>query len=430
MATITFRLKSKTTKRSTIYCRFSKGKFLRQEFKTKLSIEPILWNVSKGLPKKNKEECKDILLHLKKLELFLYSEYFKESLAEIISTDKWLQTKINLFEENITERAIRVIEHVDYIILTAPSRANQKGSVGLSIGRIKSYVTFKSMFISYEVSLKKKIFFKDISLSFFKHFSQWLFDKKYSVNYIGKNINLLKTICLDARKQGITIFSGINEVKIIKEKKMPEEILYLSFKELTRINELELSCSRLINARKWMLLGCYSGQRGGDLMRFKEQNIVEINNLRIIEWYQEKTGKLVAVPVLPAIENIVNDFKLRPISLQKFGKYCKEIGFLAGINELVMGRKRYAKINLREKGIFPKYELMASHICRRSFATNFYGIIPTTTLIQITGHSSERMFLKYIGKTSYDHAIKMADGYQELLQTLNVIGEISGNELI
>lgn len=87
-----------------------------------------------------------------------------------------------------------------------------------------------------------------------------------------------------------------------------------------------------------------------------------------------------------------------------------------------MGRKRYAKINLREKCIFPKYELMASHICRRSFATNFYGIIPTTTLIQITGHSSERMFLKYIGKTSYDHAIKMADGYQELLQTLNVIG--------
>lgn len=159
MATITFRLKSKTTKRSTIYCRFSKGKFLRQEFKTKLSIEPILWNVSKGLPKKNKEECKDILLHLKKLELFLYSEYFKESLAEIISTDKWLQTKINLFEENITERAIRVIEHVDYIILTAPSRANQKGSVGLSIGRIKSYVTFKSMLISYEVSLKKKNIF-------------------------------------------------------------------------------------------------------------------------------------------------------------------------------------------------------------------------------------------------------------------------------
>lgn len=418
MATITFRLKSKSNKNCTIYCRFSNGKFLRQEVKTKYSIPFHLWNIKKGLPKKNKDNNNEILLHLKRLELFLYSEYFKESVTKIKAANRWLHSKIYLFEENFEENSLLVIQHIDYIIETAPSRANQKGGVGLSIGRIKSYITFKAMLKSYEAYLNKELFFNDISLALFKDFSQWLFDKKYAINYIGKNINLLKTICLDAKRQGVSIFSEINEIKVMKEKKKPEEILYLSFEELLKITQLKLSSSRLINARKWLLLGCYTGQRGGDLMRFKEQKIVTINTIKIIEWHQEKTNKLVAVPVLSAVENLVNDESLKPISLQKFGKCCKEIGFLAGIDEPVCGRKRGSNTILRSKGIFPKYELMASHICRRTFATNFYGSIPTATLLQITGHSSERMFLKYIGKTSYDYAIKMADGYHNWLESL------------
>jgi len=37
-------------------------------------------------------------------------------------------------------------------------------------------------------------------------------------------------------------------------------------------------------------------------------------------------------------------------------------------------------------------------------ATNFYGIIPTSLLINITGHSTEKMYLVYVGKSSQDLA--------------------------
>ncbi len=43
-------------------------------------------------------------------------------------------------------------------------------------------------------------------------------------------------------------------------------------------------------------------------------------------------------------------------------------------------------------------------ICRRSFSTNLYGKIPTPVIMSITGHSTEKMFLTYIGKTQKDNA--------------------------
>ena len=42
--------------------------------------------------------------------------------------------------------------------------------------------------------------------------------------------------------------------------------------------------------------------------------------------------------------------------------------------------------------------LMASHVCRRSFASNLYGILPTPLIMSITAHSTEKMLLNYIGK--------------------------------
>ena len=59
--------------------------------------------------------------------------------------------------------------------------------------------------------------------------------------------------------------------------------------------------------------------------------------------------------------------------------------------------------------MYPKWELVSTHICRRSFATNHYGKLPTPVLMAITGHTTERMFLKYIGKTAMDNAQVLHD---------------------
>lgn len=100
----------------------------------------------------------------------------------------------------------------------------------------------------------------------------------------------------------------------------------------------------------------------------------------------------------------------RAISDQRYNEYIKEVCKLSKLTEKVQGGKQLETENGIRKvtGVYPKWELVTSHIGRRSFATNFYGNIPTTYLIYITGHSSEAMFLNYIGKSNKDLAMEIS----------------------
>ena len=82
-------------------------------------------------------------------------------------------------------------------------------------------------------------------------------------------------------------------------------------------------------------------------------------------------------------------------------------GSVITVTEKGKGNKQKRKI----EGIYPKYDLIASHVCRRSFASNLYGTLPTALIMQITAHSTEKMLLNYIGKDSLDYAQQIADFY-------------------
>ena len=113
--------------------------------------------------------------------------------------------------------------------------------------------------------------------------------------------------------------------------------------------------------------------------------------------------------MLPEADEIISDGIPEAIPIQKANKYFKEILKLAGIEEQVKGFKYDKEKKKNVYKYYPKNELISTHACRRSFATNFYGKIPTPILMNITGHGSEKMFLKYIGKNSYDYAHQMLD---------------------
>ena len=44
-----------------------------------------------------------------------------------------------------------------------------------------------------------------------------------------------------------------------------------------------------------------------------------------------------------------------------------------------------------------------------SFATNHYGKLPTPVIMSATGHTTEKMFLAYIGKTPKDNAVLLQE---------------------
>ncbi|UYW01756.1 tyrosine-type recombinase/integrase [Flavobacterium agricola] len=189
--------------------------------------------------------------------------------------------------------------------------------------------------------------------------------------------------------------------------------IYLTLEDIDKIEsieETELSES-LQNAKDWLIISCFTGQRVSDFMRFNSSMIRIEDGIKYIEFTQQKTSKKMTLPLHPKVIEILDkrggEFPYK-ISDQKYNDFIKVVCKTAGLNQSTSGSKvvdvdgkgKYRK----QEGVYEKWELVTSHIGRRSFATNFYGTIPTTYLIYATGHSSESEFLNYIGKSNKDLA--------------------------
>jgi integrase len=191
-----------------------------------------------------------------------------------------------------------------------------------------------------------------------------------------------------------------------------EKDVYLEFEEIQRIIDLELN-DKLSNARDWFVIGLNSGLRVSDLLKLNELNI-QGNNLIVTT---QKTKTPIAIPIMSQVDEVIkrrNGFP-RKLSDQKFNEYIKEVCRLAQIDTPTKGSKRtrvedplkrrkHGYTTRKIDGVYPKYELVTSHTCRRSFASNYYGKIPTAIIRAITGHSSEREFLNYIQVSPEEHA--------------------------
>ena len=157
-----------------------------------------------------------------------------------------------------------------------------------------------------------------------------------------------------------------------------------------------------------------------DFLHFDEKNIRKVDGATLLDITQQKTNKYVTIPLLPEVLEILNKYNGRfpaVISEQKFNKYVKEVGEKSGIDEPTYGgilTKIDSNKNRKVFGTYPKYELITSHIGRRSFATNLYGKFSTPLIMNVTGHSKESTFLEYIGKTSGDLAIDLAKKYSQI----------------
>lgn len=89
------------------------------------------------------------------------------------------------------------------------------------------------------------------------------------------------------------------------------------------------------------------------------------------------------------------DKALPVISNQKMNDYLKELGELAGIDELI--RETYYKGNERIDEVTPKYALLGTHAGRRTFICNALSMgIPAHVVMKWTGHSDYKAMKPYI----------------------------------
>ena len=71
------------------------------------------------------------------------------------------------------------------------------------------------------------------------------------------------------------------------------------------------------------------------------------------------------------------------------------------------------KVKRKVIKVYKKYELVTSHICRRSFATNLFGKIPNKAIMDICGWSNEEMLFKYNKQTNMESAKILKEYWEE-----------------
>lgn len=379
--------------------------------KTKLDVTKTYWN------KKHSTKSKDISVinkqtqinnELNKITKFILNEFDKSSAPDQLN-NKWLTNQIDNYykptkdPKNIPKDIVRFI---DYYIELRKSEVKPAS--------LKKFNVIKHKLQRLEGASSKTIYISEINEDFKQEFYNYCKEEKYSQNTIQRELNIIKTFCKFARSKGIEVDSELDSLKLPKEK---IDNIYLSLEEIELIENAEIEQPHLINATEWLIISCFTGQRISDFMRFTKEMIRIEKGKSLIEFEQQKTGKLMTIPIHAKVQQILDknkgEFPYR-ISDQRYNDYIKEVCKIAGIDEEIQGKKQLniskeneTKKIRRVEGVYPKYELVTSHIGRRSFATNYYGDIPTSYLIYVTGHSSEVMFLNYIGKSNKDMALEL-----------------------
>ncbi|MFY0594680.1 tyrosine-type recombinase/integrase [Roseivirga sp.] len=394
----------------TIYMRFTHGAKVDLSKSTGLTVPLRFWNNNKGEPKNVISFLDRINLNnsLNKLHGFIINAHNKD-LADGVRIDSdWLERQISVcFKKTYSIECETLISHqAAKCIDSLPSKI-YKGKIGASQSTIRKYRTVAKKVKEFEIFRKKKIHVHEVDMACAGEFTNYLIDvDKLCLNSVGRYLKVFKSFCTFARSNGLSTHHQLNDIKGFTEK---VDFIVFNDDEINLLYDLSLERdSMLDNARDWLIIGIWTALRVSDLLELTSANIID----NLIHVTHKKTNQQVELPIHGMIENILNkrDFEFpRKISSQKFNDYIKIVAKKAGLLQKVKGARLNKVTKRKENGVFEKWELVTSHICRRTFATIHFGEFPTVKIMELTGHKSESQFLDYIGKTYSDSAKSLAE---------------------
>ncbi len=277
----------------------------------------------------------------------------------------------------------------------------------------KRYKVFYHLLERFEGFLCKKLYIEEVNSDFIRDFMVFGKEEEYSENTIYRTIHFVKTILNFAERKGIR--TCVRELELRREKQN-KHIVTLTEIEIAKIVQTDVP-QELQTAKDWLLISCYTGQRFSDFIHFDIQKLNSIKGKSCLFFVQQKTKKEMVLPLHPKVLELINqNGESFPPCLDNhlYNEQLKQIGQYAGINEIIKARKR---IGFRTKDVeVQKCEVLTSHIGRRSFATNFYGKIPTPLLMEATGHSTEQMFLRYINPNNDERILALGNYFERVYE--------------
>jgi len=224
-------------------------------------------------------------------------------------------------------------------------------------------------------------------------------------NYVSNLITLIKGMARKAGVYGYAVDPSYDDVEVPIEESFST---YLSLNEITRIYYFKGLTRKEERIRDLFIVGCLVAMRYSDYSTLRKSNFSDGYITKITQ----KTGQKVIVPMHDYVKEIIAKYDGNiefGLCSQHFNRYVKTICKKVGLNEEIS--YQYTKGGKLISETKQKWELISSHTARRSAATGmvlsgykFYEVMA------ITGHTTEKSFVKYVKVTHEDIAKSMAGG--------------------
>jgi integrase len=426
MAKVRFYLKDSAKTETSIFARVSfkyyetnengNKDFKQLKFATGETINPKYWDNEKQRATETKKfpthpEFNQRLKDIETVILDVYRKMLNDGQGNAITPGN-LRVKITeqLNKENKTVRPVSnktgFVEYMKMIKKQSETgERTTKNGTRIKQQTITSYNQTINTLSNYETDKKTKLRFSDITIDFYNQLVKYLNDKNSAVNTIGKHIKNIKIVMKIAHENILTNNTDYSK-KAFSKISEETQTIYLNETELLKIYEHDFSDDKKLDiVRDLFIIGCYTGLRFSDLKQLRKEHISD----NVITIRTVKTGETVVIPLHWTVRAILSkyDYNLpRVISNQKFNEYIKTIGEKSKINDTIIISE--TRGGLRYDSEVNKYKLITAHTARRTFATNMYlNDIPTLAIMKITGHKSEKTFLKYIKVSPEENATKL-----------------------
>lgn len=374
----------------------------RLRYYTGKRIEPKFWNIDKQRAKSTYSSAISLNQFLKTTANFLEDKYNELKILDKRITIEVLKDELNnRFNSGDEEDLFEKFE--EFLELSVNERA---------LATIRKIKTTLSRMREFSEVKKYRVSFDSIDLNFDERFKDFLInDKKQTNNTVAKHYKNLKVFLNWATEKG---YNTNAEFRKFKAKQIDGEIYFLTWDELMKLFYFDIESPKLDRVRDIFCFGCFTGLRFSDILNLKQDNIsndsIQIQTL--------KTKGKTIIPLNNYSRTIYEKHKstkkynlFDSISNQKMNEYLKELGELAEINDPVQ-IIHYRGVERIEK-IVPKYEVLTSHVARKTFITNaMMRGMSTEVIMDITTHNSYKSFQRYFKIVDEHKRIQMNKAFE------------------
>ena len=310
------------------------------------------------------------------------------------------ELKVVLNEEVSTRRTV----HEVYQILIDEREKELNETTELATWSKGTLTKHKTM-LNHLKDFRKTLYFEDINHDLLYKFEAHLIGKKLSNNYTHKSMKDIKTFLNWATKNGYnkTIHYQTFSPKFSDETKSDDSVnlFALSEEELAAVMSFPTHRAAIDRTRHAFVFACFTSLRFSDVIDLRWSNI----DGDMIDCVADKTNKRHRIPLSVEAKRILELYPRDPsekdprvfskISNQQFNKHLKEVGRLAGLTDNWTIVRQCGREKVTETR--PKYELLSSHVARRTFITMCLRKgMQAEDIRAITGHTTSDMMMTYV----------------------------------